>query len=308
MYSEASNLAKGVDLTFIVIFSISLFLLVSITSFMIYTLIRFSRKREKHPRQFTGNTTLEIIWTVIPLIIVLGMFYIGLIGFTPMRKVPADAMNITAIGQMWSWEFDYGFNQISKDLVVPINKNVKLSLVSKDVNHSLFIPAFRVKEDVIPGYDNYMWFRPTMIGEFDIFCAEYCGLNHSGMLSKVIVLDSVDYNKWYADFVLRTPAKESPGLVLLRQKGCLACHSLDGSKIVGPTFKGLYGRKVQVLTEKGEITEEVTDDYIKRSILDPNSEVVKGFNKGLMQSYKSLLTDEDINTIIAFLKSTNEPK
>jgi cytochrome c oxidase subunit II len=308
MYGEASNLAKGVDITFIFIFSTALFFIVGISCFLIYTLIRYSRKREKHPRQFTGNTTIEIIWTVIPLIIVLIMFYVGLIGFTPMRKVPADAMNITAIGQMWRWEFDYGDNRISKDLVVPLNKDVKLNLVSRDVNHSLFIPAFRLKEDVVPGYNNYMWFKPTMKGEFDIFCAEYCGLNHSGMLSKVLVLDSIKYNEWYAELVKSASAAESPGLVLLRKNGCLACHSLDGSKIVGPTFKGLYGRKVQVQTDKGEITEDATDDYIKRSILDPNAEIVNGFNKGLMQSYKDILSNQDINSILTYFKSMNEQK
>ncbi len=306
MYGEASNLAKGVDFTFEFIFTTAFIFIVGITAFLIYTLIRFSRKREKHPRQFTGNTTLEIIWTVIPLIIVLVMFYIGLIGFTPMRKVPADAMNITAIGQMWRWEFDYGDNRISKDLVVPLNKDVKLNLVSKDVNHSLFIPAFRLKEDVVPGYNNYMWFKPTMKGEFDIFCAEYCGLNHSGMLGKVVVLDSADYNKWYAELIKSTPAVEAPGLALLKKNNCLACHSLDGSRIVGPSFKGLYGSKVQIITDKGELTVNADDNYIRRAIIDPGSKVVKGFNKGLMQSYKGILSDQDISSIIAYFKSANE--
>lgn len=309
MFTEASNLAEGVDFTFVFIFCISAFFIIGISSFIIYTLIRFSRKREKKPRQFTGNVTLEIIWTIIPLIIVLAMFYVGLIGFTPMRNVPADAMPITAIGQMWRWEFDYGNNRISKDLVVPLNRDVKLNLVSKDVNHSLFIPAFRLKEDVIPGYKDYMWFRATLTGEFDIFCAEYCGLNHSGMLGKVIVMDSSNYNKWYTELINSAPAVELPGLKLLRNNNCLSCHSLDGSKIIGPTFKGLYGRKQQVTTEKGEeITETANDEYIKRSITDPNAEIVKGFNKGLMQSYKSILSDEDINNIIAYFKSTSEQK
>lgn len=308
MFNEASNLAAGVDFTFKFIFLTALIFIVGITSFMIYILIRYSRKREKHPRQFTGNLTLEIVWTVIPLFIVLAMFYVGLIGFTPMRKVPADAMNITAIGQMWRWEFDYGENHISNELVVPLNKDIKLNLVSKDVNHSLFIPAFRLKEDVVPGYNNYMWFKPTMKGEFDIFCAEYCGLNHSGMLSKVVVLDSTDYNKWYVEFVKSSQAVESPGLALLKKNNCLACHSLDGSRIVGPTFKGLWGSKVQVLTDKGEVTETITDDYIRRSILDPDAEIVKGFNKGLMQSYKSILSKQDIDIIIAYFKSADEQK
>jgi cytochrome c oxidase subunit 2 len=308
MYPEASNLARGVDFTFIFIFTIAAFFIVGITFFMIYTLIRYSRKREKHPRQFTGNTTLEIIWTVIPLIIVLAIFYVGLIGFTPMRKVPADAMSITAIGQMWRWEFDYGDNRISKDLVVPLNKDVKLNLVSRDVNHSLFIPAFRLKEDVVPEYHNYMWFKPTLIGEFDIFCAEYCGLNHSGMLGKVVVLDSINYNKWYTEFIKSGPSVESSGLTLLKKNNCLSCHSLDGSRIIGPSFKGLYSSKRIVVRDKGEITEEGTDDYIRRSILDPNSEIVKGFNKGLMQSYNDILSDQDINNIIAYFKSANEQK
>jgi cytochrome c oxidase subunit 2 len=308
MFNEASNLARGVDITFIFILSFTVFFVIGISSFLIYTVIRFSRKREKNPRQFTGNVTLEIIWTVIPLIIVLAMFYIGLIGFTPMRNVPADAMPITAIGQMWRWEFDYGNNRISKDLVVPLDRNVRLNLVSKDVNHSLYIPAFRIKEDVVPGYNNYMWFKPILKGEFDIFCAEYCGLNHSGMLGKVVVLDSIDYNKWYAALITSSPAVEQPGLILLRNNNCLSCHSLDGSKIVGPSFEGLYGSKRQVLTDKGEITEEATDEYIKRSITNPNAEIVKGFNKGLMQSYKSILSEDDIKNIIAYFKSANEQK
>lgn len=308
MFNEASNLARGVDITFIFIFSFTVFFVIGISSFLIYTLIRFSRKREKNPRQFTGNIKLEIIWTVIPLIIVLAMFYIGLIGFTPMRKVPANAMTITAVGQMWRWEFDYGNNRISKDLVVSLNRDVKLNLVSRDVNHSLFIPAFRVKEDVVPGYNNYMWFRPILTGEFDIFCAEYCGLNHSGMLGKVVVLDSAAYNKWFAELITSSPAVEPPGLTLLRSNNCVSCHSLDGSKIIGPTFKGLYGSKRQVLTDKGEITEEANDEYIKRSITDPNAEIVKGFNKGLMQSYKSILSENDLNNIVDYFKHANEQK
>lgn len=303
MYSEASNLAKGVDFTFILVFSVAFFFLIAITGFMIYMIIHFSRKKNKNPRQFTHNTALEITWTVIPLIIVLVIFYVGLIEFNPMRKVPADAMNITAIGRMWQWEFDYGDNHISNDLVVPLNKDIRLNLVSKDVNHSLFIPAFRLKEDVVPGYKNYMWFRPQMKGEFDIFCAEYCGLNHSGMLGKVIVLDSADYNTWYAGLLKNPVVKETPGLALLKKNNCLSCHSLDGSKLVGPSFKGLYGSKVQVTTDQGEKEETADDAYITRSIKDPNAEIAKGYPKGLMQSYTNVLKDEDIKNIIEFLKS-----
>ena len=304
MNNEASNLAQGVDFTYKFIFANAAFFTIGISVFIIYMLIRFSRKKVKNPKQFTGNTALEIVWTIIPLIIVLLMFYIGLINFNPMRRVPKDAMVITAIGQMWKWEFDYGNNHISNELVVPLNRDVKLNLVSRDVNHSLFIPAFRLKEDVVPGYKNYMWFRAEMKGEFDIFCAEYCGLNHSGMLGKVVVLDSAGYEKWYAGFLNRpVPVTEPPGLVLLKRNNCLSCHSLDGSKIVGPTLKGIYGSKRLVSTNKGDIEETANEAYIKRSVLDPGSEVVKGFPKGIMQTYNNVLSDEDLNNIIEYLKS-----
>ena len=304
MYNdEASNFSQGVDFTYKFIFANTAFFFIGITAFIIYMLFRFSRKRNKNPQQFRGNVSLEIVWTVIPLIIVLIMFYIGLVKFNPMREVPEDSMTITAIGLMWRWEFDYGDKRISNDLVVPLNRNVRLNLVSKDVNHSLFIPAFRIKEDVIPGYNNYMWFKPTMKGEFDIFCAEYCGLNHSGMLGKVIVLDSIDYNSWYAGLLKKPIVEEHPGLTILKKNACPSCHSSDGTKLIGPTFKGLYGSKTVVIADKGEKEVQADDEYIKRSITDPNVEIVKGYPKGLMNSYKGVIPEGDMNSILEYLKS-----
>ena len=225
-----------------------------------------------------------------------------------MRKVPADAMPITVIGRMWSWEFDYGNGKISKELVVPYNKNIKLNLVSVDVNHSLFIPAFRVKEDVIPGYKNYLWFRPIMKGTFDIYCSEYCGLAHSAMLAKAVVVDSLEFNKWLADLKATGNVPEHPGLTIIKANACLTCHSMDGSKIIGPSFKGLYGRKTVVVTDSGEKEIETTADYIKKSIIDPNADVVKGFNKGLMQSYKEKISAEDLDKIVDYFKTASETK
>lgn len=307
-FSGASNLAEGVDRAFIFIFSISFFFTIAITVLMIYIVIHFSRKKGKTPMQFTGNTKLEIIWTVVPLIIVLMMFYYGTVGFTPMRDVPKDAMQIKAIGKMWVWNFDYGNGKISKDLVVPYNRNVKMNLVSVDVSHSLFIPAFRVKEDVVPGYDNYLWFRPIEKGTFDVFCAEYCGLAHSGMTAKVIVVDSLDFKKWLADLKVTGNLPDPPGLTVMKANGCLTCHSLDGAKIVGPTFKGLYGSKRTVITDQGEKQVDASDDYIKESIFDPGAKVVKGFNKGLMQSYKGVIKAEDLDKIVDYFKKENEQK
>lgn len=308
LFNEGSNLAAAVDRAFIFIFAISFIITIGITVLMIYILIHFSRKKNKNPQQFSHNTKLEVTWTVIPLIIVLMMFYYGWVGFAPMRKVPADAMPITVIGRMWSWEFDYGNGKISKELVVPYNKNVKLNLVSVDVNHSLFIPAFRVKEDVVPGYKNYLWFRPIMKGTFDIYCSEYCGLAHSAMLAKAVVVDSLEFNKWLADLKVSENLPEHPGLAIIKANACLTCHSMDGSKIIGPSFKGLFGRKTMLVTDTGEKEIEATADYIKKSIIDPNVDVVKGFNMGLMQSYKEKITAEDLDRIVDYFKTTSATK
>ncbi|MFC0878143.1 cytochrome c oxidase subunit II [Saccharicrinis sp. FJH2] len=307
MFSGASNLAEGVDRTFIFIFSVAFLFIIGITIFMIYTVIHFNRKKNKPARQFTGNVKLEVIWTVIPLILVLIMFYYGWKGFAPMRKVPKGAMEITAIGRMWEWEFDYGNGKKSKDLVVPLNKPVKLNLVSEDVNHSLFIPAFRVKEDVVPGYDNYLWFTPTYIGNYDVLCAEYCGLLHSNMLAKAKVVSQEDYDNWFSNLAaVDTTKAENNGLAILKKNGCLACHSLDGSKLVGPSFKGLYGHDAVVITDQGEQTIKALDDYIKSSIYEPNKEIVKGYNKGLMQSYKDIISEDEVAQITEYLKTISE--
>ena len=307
MFSGASNLAEGVDRAFIFIFSLAFIFIIAIVALIFYILIHFSRKKNKNPQQFSGNTTLEIIWTVIPVIIVLIMFYFGWAGFAPMRKVPADAMPIKVIGRMWVWSFDYGNGKISKDLVVPLNKDIKLNLYSEDVNHGFFVPAFRVKEDVIPGYNNYMWFRAISKGTYDIFCTEYCGLAHSGMTGKVIVLDNADFDKWFADLKVSDNTVH-PGLAIIKQNACLTCHSLDGTKIIGPSFKGIWGSKRIVVTAQGEKEMEGNDEYIRRSILDPNADVVKGFNKGLMQSYKEVLKAEDIDKIVDYFKTAGGQK
>jgi cytochrome c oxidase subunit 2 len=306
MFTGASNLAEGVDKTFVFIFSVAAIFIIGITVFMIYTVIHFARKKGKPAMQFTGSVKLEVIWTVIPLIIVLVMFHYGWKGFAAMRKVPADAMNITAIGRMWKWEFDYGNGMKSAELVLPVNKAVRVALKSEDVNHSLFIPAFRVKEDVIPGYDNYLWFIPTSVGVYEILCTEYCGLEHSSMLSKARILEQADYDKWFSDFKAMAVIPEPDGYLLLRNTGCIACHSLDGTKLVGPTFKGLYEKERLVTSEKNQIKVIADDNYIRNSIFDPEAEIVVGFNKGLMKSYKELLKDEDIKIIIDYLKTLKE--
>ncbi len=303
MFEGASNLAAGVDRSFMLILWIAIFFIVGISAFMIWTVFKYNRRKNLPAKQFTGSVTLEVIWTVIPLILVLVIFFYGWKGYAPMRKVPADAMNVTAIGRMWEWSFDYGSGKISKILVLPVDKAVKLNLHSVDVNHGMFIPAFRVKEDVIPGYKNWLWFIPKFKGEYDIFCSSYCGLQHSGMNTKALVLEVGEFNHWLDSLPATGNIPDAEGLVLLKNTGCIACHSLDGAKLVGPTFKGLYGKKNTVITDGKEVQMDVDDAYLIASIYDPGKDVVKGFNKGLMQSYRDKLTDAQVTLIIDYLKT-----
>jgi cytochrome c oxidase subunit 2 len=305
--TNASNFVSGVDRAFLVILGVSFFFLIGLTFTMLYFIYRYNRKKNPVATQIEGSTKLEIIWTIIPTILVLIMFYYGWAGWHPMRKAPDDSFNIKVISRMWNFTFEYENGKKTDTLFVPMNKPVKLELTSLDVVHSVYIPAFRVKEDVVPGNDKFMWFIPQREGIFDLFCTEYCGLNHSYMINSVKVMPEQQFNAWYVDTTKREVASvESPsasGLRIMKNIGCIACHSLDGSKLVGPTFKGLYGHTATVITGGNERQVTVDDEYIKRSIYDPNADIVKGFNKGLMLPYEGQLTDSDIAQIIEYLKT-----
>jgi cytochrome c oxidase subunit 2 len=191
-------IANQVDSLFIFIVAISVFFLLLVTGFMIYFVFRYSKKRNPKSSDITGNTTLEVLWTVIPTILVLAIFYYGLIGFDVMRNPPPDSFVVKVTARMWMWSFEYPNGKKTDTLLyVPVGKPVKFDINSVDVNHSFFVPAFRVKEDAIPGRTNYMWFLPNEVGEYWIECAEYCGMGHSFMRGKVIVMSTDDFYKWY---------------------------------------------------------------------------------------------------------------
>jgi cytochrome c oxidase subunit 2 len=189
---------QQVDSVFIFIVAVSVFFLLLITVAMIYFMFRYSAKRHPVSENITGSTTLEILWTVIPLILTLMMFFYGWDIFKNMRNVPPDAMVIKVTGRMWYWGFEYDNKKKSDTLLyVPVGKPIKMEIYSMDVNHSFYLPQFRVKEDAIPGRMNYLWFNPTQVGTFDIFCAEYCGMNHSYMLGHLIVMPQDKFYEWY---------------------------------------------------------------------------------------------------------------
>lgn len=315
MYSttgiDASNYVSTFNTAFYFIAVISLILLVGITLTMLYFVFRYNKKKQKVAIQNEGNLTLEITWTVVPLLLALMMFYYGWEGWKPMNKPPSNAMTITTTARMWSFSFRYENGKVSPDLVVPLNTPVKVNLVSLDVIHSLFIPAYRIKSDIVPGREKFMWFLPEREGNYDLYCAEYCGLRHSYMKSMVRVLSKEKFAAWLGDTTAlanaetgSTPGDE--GLSIMRTQGCLACHSSDGTKIVGPTYLNLFGKQEVVTRNGADVTITVDSTYIKRSIFDPNADIVKGYPKGLMQSYKGKISDADIEKIIVYLKSLNE--
>ncbi|HRY34209.1 MAG TPA: cytochrome c oxidase subunit II [Bacteroidales bacterium] len=313
MLSGASNLASGVDKAFVIIFVISALFLVAITVVMLYFVYRYREKRNPVPTEIEGNNKLEILWTVIPTLLALVMFYYGWKGWIPVRNPPKDAMVITSVARMWSFTFDYPNGKSSNVLYIPQGEPVKLNIVATDILHSVYIPAFRVKQDAIPGKENFLWFISDKPGTYDLFCTEYCGLRHSYMNAEVKVLPLPEFEKWYNDTTDLVAAAEGEGGVkkglagarLLENKGCIACHSLDGTKLVGPSFKGIYGEPVVVVSGGKERTVTIDDAYIKTSIYEPDADVVKGYKPGQMISYKSELNEKQIADIIEYLKTLN---
>jgi cytochrome c oxidase subunit 2 len=303
MFTNASNFVHGVDKAFVFIIGISVFFLVLLTTIMIVFVIKYNRKKNPKAVQVKDSSLLEITWTTIPLILVLLMFYYGWQGFLPMRQVPDDAMKIKAIGQMWKWTFEYPGNKQSDTLLLPINKAVKVDLVSKDVLHGFSIPGFRVKEDAVPGKNNYTWFIPSKLGDYDLYCTVYCGLSHSYMYALVRVVPEIEYNKWVAGLPVKKNEDNNEGYKILEKTGCFACHTINGNKSVGPSFKGLFGSSHEVISN-GKSRKITADElYIESSILDPDKDIVVGFPQGVMKSYKGIIKEKDFPKINAYLKT-----
>lgn len=296
---NASNFVEGVDFTLYLILGISIVFLVGITAVMVYFLFRYNKKRNPVATNITHNNTLEVIWTVIPTILVLIMFWYGWTGYKPMLTAPKGAMEIDAIGQMWKWTFVYPNGKVADTLFVPIDEPVKLNLISKDVLHSLYIPAFRVKQDVVPGDEKMMWFTAQKLGTYDILCAEYCGQLHSYMLSSIKVVERNDYDTW-----LETEpdtSNEHPGYTLMKRNACFSCHTQDGTRLVGPSFKGLVGKTEIVIADGKEKEITIDRDYLINSIQNPNSEIVKSYQPNLMPQLQ--LTEEELNHIADFIET-----
>ena len=299
MYGQTSIDAVGqVDRAFVLILGFSVFMLLVITALMIYFIFRYSRKRHPEAADITGSGWLEVVWTVIPTLIVLLMFYFGWSSFRALRTVPKNAMEVTVKARMWSWVFEYPNGIVSNQLYVPENKPVKLNLTSLDVIHSFYVPAFRIKMDCVPGMKTYAWFNADKTGDYDILCAEYCGARHAYMLSKVHVMEDADYEAWIQ--------KESgvasgvTGKKVYEKYSCSDCNTMDGTSDIAPALNNIAGTTQIVMVNGKEKSITVDADYLKRSIMDPEAEIVKGFQP-MMPPFKGEMSKEELNALVKFL-------
>lgn len=299
---EASATAASTDVLFNVILWISIFFMVLITGLML-TFVWKYRRREgvKAERTATHQTSLELLWTIIPSILAVFIFYFGISTYIDIRTPPTDAMEIQVTGQKWVWNFTYPNGLVSPDLHVPVGEPIRLTMRSEDVIHSMYIPAMRAKMDVVPGKYSKMWFTPNKEGQYQIFCAEYCGQGHSSMLSQLYVHKVEDYNKWLQDEEEKSMNKPPVALGgdLYKSRGCAQCHSVDGSRGIGPSFHGLYGKTEHL---EGGATVVVDENYIHESIIEPMAKIVAGYQP-VMPTFKGKLKDREIHGLIEYIKT-----
>jgi cytochrome c oxidase subunit 2 len=305
--AQASTLAPGYDLLFNSLTALVGFCFVLIMAAMVYFVWKYRWRGGEHVVvEISHNTALEVAWSVIPLFVVIGLFAWGFKNYLDMAIAPKDAIEIRVTGQKWSWSFEYeNGSTSSNEIAVPINKPVKLIMTSNDVLHAFFIPSFRVKMDLVPKKFNTLWFQATQYGPQQVFCAEYCGTDHSMMMAKVLVMDGSDYNRWLEAHKVVSKIPSERGAQLFAMKGCNACHavkpeSVAGQPNIGPRLWNAFGRQ-EIMSDGLKLT--IDENYIRESIEYPNKKTVAGFAAGQMPTFKGLLSDAQIGDLIAYIKS-----
>lgn len=271
---------------------------------MIFFVYKYKRKTDTDKTAYiTHNTFLEFLWSFIPLVIFLFVFAWGWLIYHDMRKVPDNALEIHVVGKQWAWEVKYKSGVTTGNLiVVPVNRDVKLILTSTDVLHSFYIPSFRIKQDAVPGRYTMLWFNANKLGEFHVFCAEYCGTTHSGMMATLKVVTQAEYDKW-----LETESQVSAlplaarGEKIFQAKACAGCHSVaDNAPKVGPSLFKKFGAK-EALADGSEVP-VVDENYVRESILNPNAKIVKGFPAGVMPAFQGQLNETELGALIEYIK------
>jgi cytochrome c oxidase subunit 2 len=300
---EGSTTSVAVDSIFSLVLWVSVFFFVLIVFLMVLFVVRYRRRegREEADPAPTHNTKLEIAWTTIPILIVIVIFAWGFRVFLNINTPPANAYEIQVTGQKWKWLFTYPNGHVDQDLHVPVNTPIRLVLTSEDVIHGFYIPAFRLKHDVLPGRYEKLWFRAVKTGEFQIYCTQYCGTGHSDMWAKVIVHEPGDFERWLqaASNFLKTMSPAKAGEHIYRTMGCAQCHTVDGTASTGPTWKGLFGSHVPLA---GGRTMTADENYLRNCILNPTENVPLGFQP-VMPTFKGRLSDPEISAVIAYMKT-----
>ena len=321
MPESASTQAPFVDHVFDFITVLSYFFQILITVILVWFAVKYRKKKGQVNFDDDGpvhNTPLELTWTLVPLFLVVGIFYIGMAGFLDLRRAPGNSYEVSVTAQKWSWSFDhpeFGVNQAGV-VTVPVGRPVEFLMTSADVLHSCFVPAFRVKQDVIPGRYSRLWFEATKPGVYQLYCTEYCGTDHSKMLALVEVLPEDQFQETMGKLAteyMDLPEQDLPTYALDRlYNRCSSCHSLDGSSAVGPSFKGLWdrtsngetvfkdGRKLSDMIGPGKEFPE-PEDYIRDSILVPQSHIVQNY-AGAMPSFQGQLKERQVLALVLMMK------
>jgi cytochrome c oxidase subunit 2 len=300
---SASNFAPQVDSLYAYLVLVSAFFSILIAILIVAFAIKFRRKSESEipapvDEHSTGGMILEITWSVIPLLLSLVMFGWGAVIFFDESKPPSDAMEIWVTGKQWMWKVQHleGTREIN-ELHVPVNRNIRLTLTSEDVIHDFYVPAFRTKTDVVPGRYTTEWFRPTKVGQYHLFCAEYCGTKHSGMVGTIYVMDPAEYDAWLTSGT-NLGSMAQKGEALFQQLGCATCHTSDG-KGRCPNLVGVWGTKVEL---RGGSAALVDASYVRESIVNPLAKIVNGYDP-IMPTFQGLVTEDQIQQLIEYVRS-----
>jgi cytochrome c oxidase subunit 2 len=291
-----------VDRVFHLVLIISSLLFALVVGLMAWFVVRYRRRPgiSSQPSP-SHNTRLEIAWTAFPILIVAVIFYDGFAAYMQMQTPPPNCYDLRVSARQWAWQFIYPNGHVDDALHVPAGQPIRLTMTSEDVIHGLWIPALRIKKDVVPGRYSSLWFQADKVGTYDLLCTQYCGDDHANMLSTVVVQTPDDFDKWLKDAAnfLKTLPPAEAGKMLYQRRGCTQCHSIDGTAGTGPSFKGIYG-KPQKMSDGQSVVAD--DNYIRESILEPQAKIVAGFQP-VMSTYKGLLTDDEITAIIEFIKT-----
>ncbi len=293
-------MASRVDALYLFLVGLSAFFAVLVGAMVVYFAVKYRRRQAGDAGEpVHGNLVLELTWTIIPLAIVLVVFGWAASLFFQMARPPADSIDVYVVGKQWMWKFQHPDGRAEvNELHVPIGRNVKLTMTSQDVIHDVFVPAFRVKADVLPGKYTHMWFKATKPGRYHLFCAEYCGTNHSGMVGWIVAQEPSDYQAWLAGTTGQAPTMVGAGEKLFNDLACVTCHKVDTTGR-GPSLYGLFGRKVNL---EGGGTIVADEAYIRESITNPRSRVVSGFQP-LMPTFQGLVNEEGMLHLVEYIKS-----